>query len=361
MNPQSSKSMTYKSKTLVLKDNSLPQRRGTIVAALIAVVLTSGGCRSAGTSSSANEERVVVTVSSSAADDYEGGAVPSLTAPPSGLPVGSSRDSVTSTSTSLRANTDPSPADPPPTLAYLLVSRFYDQTAFKQQEDLILSCMEGKGWQYYPATSFPSLPRGSLTQLDFANERGFVSEFGYAISLPLADAKPNANPLMDRYVSTLTEEQQNEFIRALYGTATSTGCFGSAHDIVFGTSALDAVQVAMAALNEIELIVHADSEVVSAEQLWSVCMGESGYAFSSRSLARQSIQDRYRPDLTNEELSHLQSDEHALAMTDLACYEAEMLSVVTSVRRRVETEYLSSHPEIALAAAEGREQIQRAS
>ena len=264
----------------------------------------------------------------------------------------------------------------------------------KQVEAAVAQCMKEEGFEYTPVDH----DSGSVTFIsnsDYEDTQtsAYAKKYGYGIfsypeeETPVEDAPEEefVDPNQD-YVSSLSENEQEEFYNTLFGPSPSEnlsdeemdawfsdpanqGCYGAAQNNAYETEnsfyesseAQDFFDIYSDFFSTVEV---ENTKIIELNDAWSQCISEKGYNFSSPDEAMQSVyeineslytqainedgsiepsaQEYKEPD--PEVLEEAKEDEIALATADYECQEKlDYLKKKTTLQWELEEQFIKEN------------------
>jgi len=228
-----------------------------------------------------------------------------------------------------------------------------DQTfLFTAEQRLRQSCMQKKGFAYYPAEqahlpaqitannllTTSGRPPSEATQL---SERMRV---GYGIFNGPRGHETNVPP-NDAYVRSLTAQQQVKYLAAFEGGVRRGGCLASTEKAIYGSSSVanSLIDTPQRIRDEISTATASDALVVKKMADWSRCFAQrTGRRFATPNAVRSWLvsQTGHRTDLASLEIQ--------LAVADAKCGYSVGLEQAYSARFRWHADHLPASDRGAL-------------
>ena len=224
-----------------------------------------------------------------------------------------------------------------------------DEETFSEEElareKYIADCMNQNGFQYEPSPSI------------VIDEEAMSNPEEFERLLALSATDPN-----ESYVSSLSEDMQKSYYMTLVGMEDPNDPEGQAHDLAqHGNSCtnqafqkIPGVYAKRNVLSEefdaMERRVEEDERVSKAQEDWSECMGDDGFAFSRPSdvhkYTDQVMAEVFEGSTPDDEKAYTDAELEKMMQIADRCVEASNLSEIKKrVRVEYENQFVKAHRE----------------
>lgn len=255
-------------------------------------------------------------------------------------------------------------------------------------EEEIVRCMAEQGFEFKPTRSTRSNPvEDAQAEL---SERAWTLEFGYGISTSFDSIASNqATDPNAEIIFSLSAGEREAWLDTLFGVdregfdvdtgarpLEEQGCIGSSIIATGGQGPIEGLEDFGSAYEEGEQAIYDRPEMITAVEAWSQCMGAAGYPGNAelddpeddvrqrldaittplgaaldaaddeemRALVSGDTLDiESLPGLDVDALRELQSDERAIALADLDCYDEHVRAIFEPLRDEFERGLLTDY------------------